>query len=100
MTKPRTYTYQIQYVDNTYRIVEWTRLEFKKVCEEMEKGAECVALDKGLFSLKDVRAIVMMREEKENKKEKESVLTEWGFVDPETLMWLKEQGIDVTGGEH
>ena len=42
----------------------------------------------------------MMREEKENKKEKESVLTEWGFVDQETLMWLKEQGIDITGGGH
>jgi hypothetical protein len=96
MTRPKKYLYQIQYNDNTYRITEWTKQEFKTVAQVMAQGKAVCVLDEGVFKLTDIRAIVLIKQDEPNEKEKEaqkSPLEEWGFVDPETYLWLKEQGI-------
>lgn len=102
MTKPKTYTYQIQYNDNTYRIVDWTKAEFKEVAESLAKQQAAAVLEDGVFVLHDVRAIVLLpeveEETPEQKETKEQNLTEWGFVDADTAEWLKNQGIDVVNG--
>lgn len=102
MTKPKAYTYQIQYNDNTYRIVDWTKIEFKEVAESLANQQAAAVLDDGVFVLYDVRAIVLLpeveEETEEKTKEKEQHLTEWGFVDADTAAWLKNAGIDIVNG--
>lgn len=101
MTRPKKYLYQIQYNDNTYRIAEWTKSEFKQVSEAIRKAEYACTLEDGVFVLTDVRAIVLIKQDEQNEKEKEeqkNPLEEWGFVDPETYLWLKEQGIISTEG--
>ena len=97
MTKARTYSYQIQYVDQSYRIIDWTKQEFKTVMTALNDEKHAVVLEDGGFVLKDIRAVVLIpeiKEEKENKQQDE-ILSEWGFVDHKTAEWLKEQGIDI-----
>lgn len=100
MTKPKTFQYQIQYKDNTYRLIDWSKAEFKQVGEDMQAGFEVSILEDGVFSLVDIRAIVIIPElEPEPEQELgDENLTEWGFVDLETARWLQAQGIDVSKG--
>lgn len=96
--------YQIQYTDNTYRMVEWTKKEFKKVCRRLAFRLRTVTLSDGVFILKDVRTIVFIPPipeptEEERKKEAQQQLTEWGFVDDDTAMWLQSQGINLQGSD-
>ncbi len=104
MTKAKKFTYRIQYIDNTYQMVDWTKAEFDKVGRALEDGKSGVTLNEGIFRLSDIRAIVYIppipeptEEEKKLQKEHENELSEWGFVDPESAKWLKSQGIDVGG---
>jgi hypothetical protein len=101
MTKAKKFQYQIQYVDNTYRIVEWTKAEYSEVVDAMAHADRIVAFDEGIFVLSDVRTIVFIPEIEEPEQEKideENALTEWGFVDPDVAAWLKSQGIDTSKG--
>jgi hypothetical protein len=103
MTPPKTYQYQIQYTDNTYRMVDWTKGEFKQVADDMKDSFDVTVMDDGIFVLKDIRTIVLIPEVEEPKltdeQKKEGQLTEWGFVDPDTAVYLKEVlGIDSQGG--
>lgn len=99
MTRPKKYLYQIQYNDNTYRIAEWTKAEFKQVSESIKKAEYACSLEDGVFVLTDVRAIVLIKQdEQKEKEEQKNPSEEWGFVDPETYLWLKEQGIISTEG--
>ena len=86
MTKPKARDYQIQYTDQSYRIIDWTKAEWEKVCSAVAKKEHAVVLDEGLFLLHDIRTIVRLPEapKEEEKKKEESQLTEWGFVDVET----------------
>lgn len=107
MTKAKKFMYRIQYNDNTYQVVDWTKYEFEKVGEYMEAEAKAIKLEEGLFRLTDVRAVIFFPPpppptEKEKLKMKEygeSQLSEWGFVDQETAEWLKANGIDLQGGD-
>lgn len=98
MTRPKKYLYQIQYNDNTYRVAEWTKAEFKQVSEAMKNNEYTCCLEDGVFVLTDVRAIVLIKQDEKEEKEQKNPLEEWGFVDPETYFWLKEQGIINTEG--
>ena len=98
MTRPKKYLYQIQYNDNTYRVAEWTKAEFKKVSEAIKDAEHSCSLEDGVFVLTDVRAIVLIKQDEPKEKEQKNPLEEWGFVDPETYLWLKEQGIINTEG--
>lgn len=94
--------YQIQYTDNTYRMVEWTKKEFKKVCRRLAFRLRTVALSDGVFMLKDVRTIVFIPpapELTEEEKKNETNLTEWGFVDDDTALWLQAHGINLQGSD-
>jgi hypothetical protein len=97
MTKPKRFQYQIQYVDNTYRMVDWSKPEFNQVAMAMSKEQTVTVLEDGLFVLKDIRTIVLIPEIPEPKASKEeSQLTEWGFVDPATAEYLRDVlGVDV-----
>lgn len=98
MTKAKARDYQIQYTDQSYRIIDWTKAEWEKVCSAMESGKKVIALDDGLFALHDIRTIVRLPEppkEEEVKKEEQS-LSEWGFVDHATAEWLRQVGIEVS----
>jgi hypothetical protein len=105
MTKPKKHDYRIQYIDNTYQVVEWSKPEFQAVGNAMANDEFAVVLDEGIFRIKDIRAIVFLPpvpvltpEEQKAKEEDEAGLSEWGFVDPDVQQWLKDQGIKVNKG--
>lgn len=102
MTKAKKHTYQIQYNDNNYRIVEWTKKEYSTVGEGLVNREAAVVLDEGAFVLHDIRAIVLLPEIEETDETKQNPddahLSEWGFTEPEVQAWLKAQGIDVVNG--
>jgi hypothetical protein len=97
VTKPKRFQYQIQYVDNTYRMVDWTKLEFNQVAMAMSKEQIVTTLEDSIFVLKDIRTIVLLPEIPAPKTPKdENPLTEWGFVDPATAEYLRDVlGVDV-----
>jgi hypothetical protein len=69
----------------------------------MKDSFDVTVMDDGIFVLKDIRTIVLIPEVEEPKltdeQKKEGQLTEWGFVDPDTAVYLKEVlGIDSQGG--
>lgn len=99
MTKAKKNMYQIQYHDNTYRMVDWTKAEYKEVGEAMENEKNVVIFDEGIFRVDFIRAVVFIPEPEPITKEEENKLTEYGGFDPEIIEWIKEQGIDpVKGG--
>ena len=101
MTKPLKHEYQIQYVDNTYRIVDWTNAEFTKVGEAIEAGKSALVLKEGIFVLKDIRAIVYIPPVpvEEPQEQEPTQYEEWGFIqDPEIIADLKEFGL--LGGDN
>lgn len=103
MTKPRNYDYQIQYIDNTYRIISWTKKDYKTVGTAMENDQSVVMLEDGIFRLHDIRAIVLLPDEPElteaeKAAQEDNRMTEWGFVDQQTAEWLKTAGIDLSKG--
>lgn len=97
MTKARTYQYQIQYTDQSYRIIDWTRKEFETVMNALAEEKHAAILTDGGFVLKDIRAVVLIPEIKEDteQKQEENVLTEWGFVEPKVAEWLQANGINT-----
>jgi hypothetical protein len=101
MKKPKKHDYRIQYIDNTYQIVDWSKPEFQAVGQAMEDDKAAVLLEEGIFKLSDIRAIVFLPpvpvltpEEQKAKEEDEAGLSEWGFTEPDVQEWLKSQGID------
>lgn len=97
--------YRIQYIDNTYQIVDWSKPEFTSVGKAMEEGKFAILLEDGIFRLHDVRAVVLMPpapeltpEQQKAKEEEEAGLSEWGFADPDVQQWLKDQGININKG--
>lgn len=110
MTKPKRHMYRIQYLNDSYQIVEWTKDEFKQVGEDMRAGFDIVALEDGIFRVRDVRAIVYLppvpekepptQQEVDDMQEKaKKQFEEWGFVDQATMEWLVENGIMDMGGD-
>lgn len=104
MTKPKKHMYRIQYIDNTYQIVDWSKTEFKAVGDSMIEGKIAVMLDEGIFRLSDVRAVVFLppppeKTEAEKAAEEDQALTEWGFADPDVQQWLRDHGIDISKAE-
>lgn len=105
MTAPKAFMYRIQYVDNTYQVVDWTKAEFKEVGQALVEGQSGVMLDNGIFRLTDIRAIVFLppapeptKEELKKQIDEESQLGEWTWADPEVRAWLKDQGVDLVKG--
>ena len=105
MTKPKKHDYRIQYIDNTYQIVEWSKPEFQAVGKAMEDGKVAILLEEGIFKICDIRAIVYLPpvpvltpEEQKAKEEDEAALSEWGFADPDSQEWLKSMGINISKG--
>ena len=102
MAQPKKYTYRIQYIDNTYQIVSWTQSELSLVHEMMNNDKTAVLVGDDIFKVSDIRAVVFLPPEPEptpeDKNKQEQVLTEWGFVDPDTALWLKANGIDLNKG--
>jgi hypothetical protein len=99
MTKPKRFQYQIQYTDNSTRIVDWSKPDFNQVALAMSKEQTVSIMEDGIFVLKDIRTIVLIPEIQESEKQLADAkhqLTEWGFVDDATAVYLKEVlGIDL-----
>lgn len=89
--------YQIQYVDNSFRMVEWSDIEFMGVCKLMEDGKRMGYTPEGLFVLTDIRAIVLVPKP-ESEPEEEDQLSEYGHYDPDTIAWLRANGVDISKG--
>lgn len=101
MTKAKDFLYQIQYHDNTYRMIDVTKSEFKEIGEAIVSGQKAIMLDDMILDLQYVRGIVLVPEpepEQQPETAEENKLTEWGFVDPDTAAWLKSQGINLSEG--
>jgi len=97
MTKPNKYDYLIQYNDDKYRVVKWTRAEFKQVGEAIVEAKRAIALEKGIFVLYTVKAIVEL-EPMPTEPEPEKRVGEYDGYDFETRQWLAENGIDIVNG--
>lgn len=101
-TKPKKYLYQIQYSDNTYRLINLTKQEWASVSLAIEADKRVCMLDEAVFVLTDIRAIVFIPEEESEEKteeeKEEGLLSEYGFAEPEVLEWLRENGVDPTKG--
>lgn len=104
MAVAKKYVYRIQYIDNTYQLVEWTKAQLKDVARAMMSDTPAVLVDDDVFRVSDIRAIVhippqpeLTEAEKKAQAEQES-LEEWGFVDQATAEWLKMQGVKIGGG--
>ena len=101
MAKAKVYQYRIQYVDDTYQIVDWTKGDFTKVADALMEGKTAALVSDCVFRVSDIRAIVLLPEIKEEKpkdeKEKEPELSEYGHYDFETIQWLRDNGIDIGG---
>jgi hypothetical protein len=105
MTKPKKHDYRIQYIDNTYQVVEWSKPEFQEVGKAMINNESAVLLEEGIFKIDHIRAIVFLPpvpvltpEEQKAKEEDDAGLSEWGFVDPDVQQWLKSQGFNINKG--
>jgi hypothetical protein len=103
MTKPKKFQYRIQYQDNTYQIVDWTKPELQSVFKSMCMEKTYVKVDEDVFRVSDIRAIVFLPPmpeptPEEKKAAEEQELTEWGGYDADTIAWLRQQGIDVSKG--
>lgn len=102
MTQSEKLTYRIQYIDNTFQVVDWTKEEFATVSQSMYSDDKVVILTDGIFRLSDIRTIVFLpkvvEEDLEQIEVNENELSEWGFADPEAVAWLREQGIGVKKG--
>jgi hypothetical protein len=104
MTKPNKHEYRIQYIDNTYQVVEWSKSEFKLVGTAMEQEQKAIMLEEGIFKLADIRTIVylppvpVLTPEEQKAKDEDDALSEWGFTAPDVQEWLKSQGINVNKG--
>ena len=91
--------YQIQYTDNSYRIIELDKSEFDAIALALSFEKHYVHLEEALLVLHDVRAIVKLQEDEEIEAEEEAYNdSEYGFVDHETAKWLKENGVDLVNG--
>lgn len=95
-------TYRIQYVDNTYQLVEWTIDHLALVYKDMSENKPIIMVDKCIFRTNDIRAIVHLEQEPEQPKEDEvlvdeegMVVTEMGTYEKEIYDLLVAQGIDV-----
>lgn len=98
MTKAKKFQYQIQYTDNTYRIVDWTKAEYISIGEAIIAENKAIVMDDGIFTLYDIRTIVFIPEPEPLTEEEENQLSEYGGYDVDTIEWLKAQGIDPVNG--
>lgn len=100
MTKPKDKLYQIQYKDNTFRMIDLTKSEYDTIGKCMMNGKKYVKFDKAILQVDEIRAIVLMPEiqEPELDEEGKPVTPEYGGYDDETLKWLKDNGVDIVNG--
>jgi hypothetical protein len=93
--------FRIQYVDNTYQLVNWTNDQLHTVYKDIEAGKKATLMDKCIFKLDDIRAIVFLppvleKEETEEGEEKEDmVITEMGAYEKELYDLLQVNGIPL-----
>lgn len=102
-TPAKKHMYRIQYEDNTYQIVDLTTTDYNAVGDSLVSGEYAIKLKDYILRLKDIRTITFLppapeptnEEKAAMKNQAEHQISEWGFVDPETLAWLAANGIDV-----
>lgn len=94
-------TYRIQYVDNTYQLVEWDDEQFNSVVQAMMTDYPIVSVNKCVFKLKDIRAIVYIppvpdeEEQPTDENESSMVITEAGAFNKEVFELMQQLGIDT-----
>jgi hypothetical protein len=93
-------TYRIQYVDNTFQLVDWTIDQLAIVYRDMDENKQITMIDRCIFRLSDIRAIVHipLPEEEETileDGEKEIIVTEMGVYEKELFDMLVQNGYDV-----
>lgn len=92
-------TYRIQYVDNTYQLVEWTEDQLLRIETAMNVGRAVIMLDKCIYRLSHIRAIVYLppvpeEENTEQSEESTMVVTEMGAYEKELYDLLVNNGYD------
>lgn len=102
MTKPKERLYQIQYMDNTYRMIDLTKVDYDCIGKCMMDGKTFVKMEKCILRLDEIRAIVLIPEPEPAAEQTEdgqqSVHPEYGAYDEATVEWLKANGVDVVNG--
>lgn len=86
--------YRIQYQDNTYQYVSWTPQEFDYVADMMNRDVRVVVVNKCIFKVSDIRAIVYIPIEEQSDTEKDEPLVETpdGAYDKELYNLLVDSG--------
>lgn len=87
-------TYRIQYIDNTYQLVEWTDEDLKEVAILMSDNRPIAVVSKCIYRLSDIRAIVHIPPvpEEEEEEKQPMVVTEMGAYERELYEFLVESG--------
>lgn len=99
MSEDTKQMYQIQYRDNTYRIADFTKEEYTKLGEAMSQEQNVVVFEEGIFELRDIRAIVLVKIDKpDTEHPDDKAPDDWAFLDEDSRAWLRENGMDFTGG--
>jgi hypothetical protein len=87
-------------MNETFRVIEWTKAEFDKVSQAVVDKQHAVALAEGVFLLEDVKAVVKLKPIQPYQPEKvpEKYADEYGFTDFATRQWLADHGVDIVNG--
>jgi hypothetical protein len=93
-------TYRIQYIDNTYQLVEWTDDEFCQMfdCMNNEDSFPVALIDKCIYRVRDIRTIVYLPPvpvEEQTEEKEDMVITEMGAYEQELYNLLVQNGVDL-----
>lgn len=87
-TPKKRYKYTAVYTDGSYMTYELTREDLTNIEEQLFAGQGFASISLGILGLKDLRALVLQKEE---EPEPEQTETETGtpVLDQESYNWLK-----------
>lgn len=91
--------YRIQYVDNTYQMVDWTDYQLHLVHEAMKDCEHVIMIDRCIFKLDHIRSIVfippVVEEEKPEQEEATVIETNMGTFEKEMFELMQQMGIEM-----
>jgi hypothetical protein len=104
-TPNQNHLFRIQYIDQTYQLVNWTNDQLYTVYQQMNDGVNVILMDKCIFKVADIRAITYLEPLEEEEKSTEEineedakkgvVITEMGTYDKELFELLQSMGHDM-----
>lgn len=86
-TPKKRYSYTAVYTDGSYITYELTREDLSNIEQQLFAGQNFASISLGILGLKDLRALVLQKEEEPEQTETE---TGTPVLDQESYDWLKQ----------